>query len=214
MNQKFVIQNTEEFVRQKLEQEGTGHDWWHIVRVVEITKRIAQDEEADPFISVMAALLHDLIDDKVVVDKEVALHEVKTWMSSQQVDEHNQVHILNIIQTISFKDGNDTLTSIEAQVVQDADRLDAIGAIGIARCFAFAGSQGNLIYAPHEEPESNMSQGRYRQRNGTAINHFYEKLLKLKDLMNTSTGYKLAEERHQFMNQYLDQFYAEWKGMR
>ncbi|MDV2582972.1 HD domain-containing protein [Alkalibacillus haloalkaliphilus] len=123
MNKRSIIQNTEEFVREKLEQEGTGHDWWHIVRVVETTKTIAEDEEADSFISVMAALLHDLIDDKLVEDKEEALHEVKNWLSSQQIVEHDQVHILNIIQTISFKDGNDHLTSIEAQVVQDADRL-------------------------------------------------------------------------------------------
>ncbi|WP_017185739.1 HD domain-containing protein [Alkalibacillus haloalkaliphilus] len=214
MNQKPVIQNTKEFVRAKLEQEGTGHDWWHIARVVEMTKTIAEDEEANPFISIMAALLHDLIDDKVVVDKEEALHEVINWLSSQQVNGHDQVHILNIIQTISFKDGNNHLTSLEAQVVQDADRLDAIGAIGIARCFTFAGSKGNLIHDPHVEPELNMSQEQYREKNGTAINHFYEKLLKLKELMNTSTGYKLAEKRHQFMEQYLEQFYGEWKGKR
>ncbi|GEN46040.1 HD domain-containing protein [Alkalibacillus haloalkaliphilus] len=214
MNQKFVIQNTEEFVRTKLEQEGTGHDWWHIARVVELTKTIAEDEEANLFISIMAALLHDLIDDKLVEDKEAALHEVKSWLDSQQVVEHDQVHILDIIQTISFKEAHNHLTSLEAQVVQDADRLDAIGAVGIARCFAFAGAKGNLIHDPDEEPEINMSQEQYREKNGTAINHFYEKLLKLKELMNTSTGYQLAEERHQFMEQYLEQFYKEWKGIR
>ncbi|GAA0451773.1 HD domain-containing protein [Alkalibacillus silvisoli] len=212
MDRDFIINITKQFVKEKLEREGTGHDWWHISRVVEMTRRIARIECADLFVCTMAALLHDLADEKVVMDEAKGLSEIQDWLSEQPVTEHEQQQILTIIQTISYKHGQQSLATKEAKVVQDADRLDAIGAIGIARCFAFAGSKGNLIHNPEEEAELNMTQERYRSKQGTAINHFYEKLLNLKSLMNTSEGYRIAQQRHQFMNQFLEQFYGEWEG--
>ncbi|WP_188207526.1 HD domain-containing protein [Alkalibacillus aidingensis] len=215
MNKEKVIELTITFVRQELSGEGSGHDWWHIYRVTEMTKTIAQEEGADQFICTMAALLHDLADEKVAGSEEKGLATVREWLTKQEIPLDQQGEIIEIIQTISFKGGHGKeLTSIEAQVVQDADRLDAIGAIGIARCFTFGGSKGHLMHDPEEKPKEQMTEEEYRKRNGTAVNHFYEKLLKLKDLMNTSTGKELAKERHRFMQDFLEQFYAEWDGRR
>lgn len=208
-----LINLTKKFVKKELENEGSGHDWWHVERVTKMAQRLSEEEGADQFICTMAALLHDLADEKLNESEEAGLQRVEQWLNQIGVDSKQRDDILNIVQSISFKGGHGPeLSSIEAKVVQDADRLDAIGAIGIARCFTFAGSKGNLIYHPGEEPREGMTKEEYRKRDGTAINHFYEKLLKLKDLMNTKTGYQMAEQRHLFMLNYLDQFYLEWEG--
>lgn len=213
MDNDQVLTYTAHFVKKELEGEGSGHDWWHIHRVTQVTKQIARQESADLFICTMAALLHDIADEKLNVDEETGIQKVRTWLDSIDVQEDMHSKIMAIITSISYKGGHGpALSSIEAKVVQDADRLDAIGAIGIARCFAYGGSKGRIIYDPHDLPRERMSKEEYRKNQGTAISHFYEKLLKLKELMNTSTGRRLAEERHAFMEQYLQQFYAEWDG--
>ncbi|MGP4071608.1 HD domain-containing protein [Piscibacillus sp. B03] len=207
------INLTKEFVKKELENEGTGHDWWHIERVTKMAERLSEEEGANPFICTMAALLHDLADEKLNESEEAGLKRVNQWLDQVDVDSNQCKEILSIIQSISYKGGHGPeLTSLEAKVVQDADRLDAIGAIGIARCFTYAGSKGNLIHHPGEEPREGMTKEEYSKRDGTAINHFYEKLFNLKDLMNTKTGYQMAEQRHLFMLNYLDQFYLEWEG--
>ncbi|NIK12062.1 HD domain-containing protein [Alkalibacillus almallahensis] len=207
-----VIQNTEKFVHRQLVSEGSGHDWWHIQRVVNNARQIADTVDIDKWIVEMAALLHDLIDDKVTHDVTGSRQDLMKWLEDQRVSEQQIDHIFAIIDTISFKHGYKTLLSREAEVVQDADRLDAIGAIGIARSFTYAGSKGHLIHHPEESPRDNMTEDEYRYETNTAINHFYEKLLTLKEQMNTAEGYRMAEKRHQFMETYLEQFYAEWDG--
>lgn len=213
MNEEKVLENTRFFVKKLLEGEGTGHDWWHIERVTNLAKSIAEKEGANLFICQMAALLHDIADEKLNESEEAGLELVCEWLNKQQIDETIKNQILEIVRTISFKGGHGPkLTTLEAKVVQDADRLDAIGAIGIARCFTYAGAKGHLMYDPHLPPRESMSKEEYRHGESTAINHFYEKLLKLKDLMNTDEGYRLAEERHRFMEDYLRQFFSEWDG--
>lgn len=213
MNEEKVLENTRFFVKKLLEGEGTGHDWWHIERVTNLAKSIAEKEGANLFICQMAALLHDIADEKLNESEEAGLELVREWLNKQQIDETIKNQILEIVRTISFKGGHGPkLTTLEAKVVQDADRLDAIGAIGIARCFTYAGAKGHLMYDPHLPPRESMSKEEYRHGESTAINHFYEKLLKLKDLMNTDEGYRLAEERHRFMEDYLRQFFSEWDG--
>ena len=178
-----------------------------------LAKSIAEKEGANLFICQMAALLHDIADEKLNESEEAGLELVREWLNKQQIDETIKNQILEIVRTISFKGGHGPkLTTLEAKVVQDADRLDAIGAIGIARCFTYAGAKGHLMYDPHLPPRESMSKEEYRHGESTAINHFYEKLLKLKDLMNTDEGYRLAEERHRFMEDYLRQFFSEWDG--
>ena len=211
MNEKLVLEKTKQFVKKELENEGTGHDWWHIYRVTELSKTIAEKEEADLFVCQMAALLHDLADDKVVGSEEEGLKRIKYWLEEHLADSEKIETILHIISSISYKGGHgEKLDLLEAKVVQDADRLDAIGAIGIARCFTYAGSKGDIIYDPNLNVRDSMTKEEYRHGESTAINHFYEKLLKLKDLMNTDEGYRIALERHRFMESFLEQFFAEW----
>lgn len=213
MNKEKVIEHTVEFVRSELGGEGSGHDWWHIYRVTKLTETIAQREGANLFICKMAALLHDIADEKLNESEEAGLAKVRDWLEGQEVEANDLEVIMEIIGTISFKGGNGPkLTRLEAKVVQDADRLDAIGAIGIARCFTYAGSKGHLMHDPTIKPRESMTKEEYRSNENTAINHFYEKLLKLKELMNTEEGYRLANERHQYMEKFLKQFYGEWEG--
>lgn len=213
MDQATVIEKTILFVKEKLENETSGHDWEHIKRVWENTKLISKSEDVDLFICEMAALLHDLVDDKLFSDENKAIEEVKAWLVLQNVSEEAINHIMEIITTMSFKGGNnDPVQTLEGQVVQDADRLDAIGAIGIARCFVYAGNKGDPIYDEQVAVREQMSKEEYRSGHSSAINHFYEKLLKLKDLMNTDTGKGLAENRHRFMEQFLSQFFGEING--
>jgi uncharacterized protein len=215
MNKSKTIQNTESFVKNMLENEGSGHDWFHIKRVTKTTAYIAEKEGADLFICELAALLHDIADEKICGNEEKGVTMVREWLISQEVPTETMEHILLIITTMSFKGGNNLpLQSLEAKVVQDADRLDAIGAIGIARCFVYSGAKGQLIYDPDLEPRTEMTKEEYRQGKSTAVNHFYEKLFKLKDLMNTNEGKRLANERHLFMENFLEQFYQEWNGTK
>lgn len=205
-----VIQELRRYVEQKLENEGSGHDWSHIDRVARHAKTIAEAEKANLFVCEAAALVHDLVDDKLNCPEEGS-KEVEKLLS--HVEENDRNHIIEIISTISFKGGTmPPVRSLEAKVVQDADRLDAIGAIGIARTFVYAGSKGDVMYDPSLNPREEMSASSYREGRSTAINHFYEKLLKLKDLMNTDKGKELADERHAFMESFLEQFHFEWAG--
>lgn len=213
MNKQAIVADTKQMVKDKLKNEGTGHDWYHIERVWKMASKLAEKEQANSFIVELSALLHDLIDDKLVKDKGQALQEVEYWLEGAGVSTSDADRIMDIIQSISFKGGNGRkLTSIEAQIVQDADRLDAIGAIGIARCFAYAGSKGDLLFNPELSVREEMTEKEYREGQSSAIHHFYEKLLKLKDLMNTETAKEMAAERHAFMEDYLMQFFEEWEG--
>ncbi|WP_420535544.1 HD domain-containing protein [Alkalihalobacillus pseudalcaliphilus] len=212
MNQVHILEETEKWVKEILLGESSGHDWYHIQRVTHLAQTIAKAEGGDRFIVTMAALLHDLIDDKLFENQEEALRRVSDKLMELEVHQDIQNHILTIIQTISYRGGNgDKLQSKEAMIVQDADRLDALGAIGIARTFAYSGHKGQPIYDPTIEKRENMTIEEYRNGKSSAIHHFYEKLLKLKDLMNTESGKKEANIRHEFMEQFLKQFYHEWK---
>lgn len=209
-----ILEATERYVEAELSGEGSGHDWWHIVRVRNLAKRFAEQEGADSFICQLAALLHDLADEKIAGSEEAGLAQVTDWLASQGLSEEKRSHILEIIQYMSFKGGANQgkKLTLEGQVVQDADRLDAIGAIGIARVMAYAGNKGNLIHEPGKQVRDHMTVEEYRKGDNTAITHFYEKLLKLKDLMNTEVAKKVAQHRHEFMENYLQEFYAEWDG--
>ncbi|WP_209122165.1 HD domain-containing protein [Alkalihalobacillus sp. BA299] len=209
------LRKTETYVHNELTGEPSGHDWWHIKRVTKLAKQIASVEGADAFICEMAALLHDIADEKLNETEETGLKKVENWLHNMELSEQDVTHIMEIISTMSFKGGGGPpMKTLEGRVVQDADRLDALGAIGIARTFAFGGARGNIMYDPSIKPRAAISKEEYQKRDNTAINHFYEKLLKLKDLMNTLYGKKLAEERHHYMEQFLEQFYKEWEGER
>ena len=212
-----VIVNTIEFVRKELEGEGSGHDWWHIHRVWKNALHIASGEECDLFVVQLAALLHDIADYKFHGgDDSVGPRVAREWLESQNVSEEIISHVCSIIKGASFKGaGVDSgMSSIEGKIVQDADRLDAIGAIGIARTFAYGGNKNREMYNPSVKPEKHNSFEEYKGNSSPTINHFYEKLLLLKDLMNTKTAKRIAADRHAYMEEYLDRFYAEWDGKR
>ncbi|QEC77083.1 HD domain-containing protein [Mucilaginibacter ginsenosidivorax] len=209
-----LIDNTVHFVRETLKNAEGGHDWWHIHRVWTNAKLISQTEKADPLIVELAALLHDIADSKFHNgDEEIGPRTAGNYLLSQGVDAATIEHVQQIIRHMSFKASFDkqTFYSPELAIVQDADRLDAIGAIGIARAFNYGGFKGREIYNPEIEPNLNMSKEEYKNSPAPSINHFYEKLLLLKDKMNTPTGRQLAGQRHQFMVAYLQQFYLECK---
>lgn len=212
MNKKVVVNLTKEYVYNELHSDPSGHDWWHISRVSKLAMKIAKEEKADGFICEMAALLHDVADEKLNNSEEEGLRKVAHWLNSIDIDQESTEKILDIISTLSFKGGGQPeMKTLEGKIVQDADRLDAIGAIGIARTFAYAGSKGELIYDPSIEPRSSITKEEYRNGRSTAINHFYEKLLKLKDRINTPFAKRIAEERHHRMEQYLEAFFQEWE---
>ncbi|KUY27408.1 HD domain-containing protein [Elizabethkingia ursingii] len=211
-----LISKTIEFVKKKLEGAEAGHDWFHIERVWKLSKRIAEAEECNIEVVELGALLHDIADPKFHNgDENIGPDTAKTFLESQNVDENTIQQVIFIIRNISFKNRNEAPKEkpIELQVVQDADRLDAIGAIGIARVFNFGGFKNNPIYIPGEEPKLNLSKEEYKKSNGTSINHFYEKLLLLGGLMNTEKGKEMAEVRHQYMENFLQQFYDEWNAV-
>lgn len=215
MKQQEQLKAMEQYAKRVLSSDTTGHDWSHIERVVNTTKTIAEAEKADLFICEAAALLHDVIDDKIVSNSEVALNELKEFLASIQVLPKQVKDIEEIITRMSFKNHKENYElSLEGKVVQDADRLDAIGAIGIARVMCYSGSTGRPIHNPSMKARQDMTIEEYRSGESTAIMHFYEKLLKLKDLMNTDYGKKLAKGRHAFLETYLEQFYAECEGKR
>jgi uncharacterized protein len=213
MKRADIIANAVQFVQDELGQDSSGHDYWHIYRVWQTAKKIAQEEGADLFICELAALLHDIADEKLNESEEAGLAKVRNWLIEQQIELEVAEHVMEIISTMSFKGGNQAgMRTLEGKVVQDADRLDALGAVGIARTFAYSGANGQLAHDPNLPPRTDMTAEEYRKGKSTAINHFYEKLLKLKDLMNTEYGKKMAEGRHRVMEEFLEQFYAEWEG--
>ncbi len=217
MNKTAIITNTEEFVKKILKNAEGGHDWFHILRVWNNAKLIAKNERVDKFVVELGALLHDIADSKFYNgDESIGPKVAREFLESEQVEETIIIHVEQIISNISYKGGNfnQTFTSPELNVVQDADRLDAIGAIGIARCFNYGGFKNRALYDPEIQPNLNMTKEEYKKSDAPTINHFYEKLLLLKDKMNTSTGKKIAEERHQYMETFLQQFYNEWEGLQ
>ncbi|QOW10522.1 HD domain-containing protein [Kaistella flava (ex Peng et al. 2021)] len=208
-----LIQNTIVFVKEKLEGAEAGHDWFHIERVWKLSKKIAGAENCNLEVVELSALLHDIADPKFHDgDETLALKISNEFLKSQNVSDELIEQVLFIIKNISFKNRGEVpdVLPIELQIVQDADRIDAIGAIGIARTFNFGGFKNNLMYHPDIQPKLNMAKEEYKKSQGTTINHFHEKLLLLKDLMNTKTGKDLAQERHDFMLNFLDQFSREW----
>ncbi|TCJ05402.1 HD domain-containing protein [Cytobacillus praedii] len=209
-----MIVRTESFVKEVLGEDSTGHDWYHIERVRKNALYIAEKEnKGDRFIIEMAALLHDIPDEKLNESKEDGEKKLTDFLELLALEKEACEKIIEIIQSISFKGGRKTeLISVEAEIVQDADRLDAIGAIGIGRTFAYGGKKGHLLYDPAIKVREEMSEKEYRTGKSSTIHHFYEKLLKLKDLLNTDTARELASKRHQFMEQFLEQFYSEWNG--
>ncbi|MGP4079660.1 HD domain-containing protein [Pseudalkalibacillus sp. R45] len=208
--------NIEKLVKEKLKDDHTGHDWGHIERVRSLALHIGKNEGADLMVCELAVLLHDLIDDKLVEDEDEALKEVTRVLQDEGLQEAVINHIVEIITTMSFsKSPEKGMRTLEGKVVQDADRLDALGAIGIARTFMFAGAKGEAMYKSELPPRTEpLTKEVYRHGESTAINHFYEKLFKLKSLMNTQTGVKLAEKRHRFMEGFIEQFLAEWEGLK
>jgi len=218
MKEDQLIQNTIDFVKKELQNAEGGHDWFHIERVFNTSKLILKHEEGNTPVVKLAALLHDIADPKFHGgDESIGPQTAKNFLESQSVDEQTIEHVVKIIEQMSFKNSLEKgtkFTSNELQIVQDADRLDAIGAIGIARAFNYGGFKNRELHNPDVPPNLNMSKEEYKKSTAPTINHFYEKLLLLKDKMNTETGKKLAEERHKFMLDYLDQFYKEWNGSK
>ena len=219
MNKEKIITATIAFVKKELKNAEGGHDWFHIARVFKNSILISKDEKVDVFVVSLAALLHDIADPKFYNGDETVGPKVATkFLKEQEVHEQIRNHVVHIIKHISFKNSFDKasekFTSIELKVVQDADRLDAIGAIGIARCFNYGGFKNRGLYDPEVIPNLNMTKEEYKKSDAPTINHFYEKLLLLKDKMNTASGKKIATQRHAFMETYLQQFYDEWDGLK
>jgi uncharacterized protein len=215
LDKKEIIEKTIAFVKTTLAGAEGGHDWWHIYRVWNMARRIAEKEQADLFVVELAALLHDIADPKFHAgDEEIGPQMAAQFLSEQGVDPGIIHHVNEIIRNISFKNnfGKVDFQSTELAVVQDADRLDAIGAIGIARTFNYGGYKNRPLYDPDIPARDNLTKEAYTKSDGPTINHFYEKLLLLKNKMNTETGKCIAEERHSFMLDFLSRFYSEWEG--
>jgi uncharacterized protein len=214
-----VLSAAETFARTTLSGEPSGHDWWHAARVRALARAIAEAEHADGYVCELAALLHDIADPKIAGDWDTGLSRVRDWLTAQPVDAAMTARVLDIIATISFDGGGKPAPqTLEGRVVQDADRLDAIGAIGIARAFAYGGAHGRVLCDPEIPPRTadnpqKMSAEAYRQPAPT-INHFHEKMLLLKERMNTGYARRVAEQRHHVMESFLAQFYGEWNGER
>ena len=223
MNKTQILQNTIAFVKETLQGAEGGHDWFHTHRVFLNATQIAKEEEPiDTFVVSLGALLHDIADSKFYHgDETIGPKIARNFLEKQQVSKHVIEHIENIIKHISYKSslsanrgGNfkQGFSSKELDIIQDADRLDAIGAIGIARCFNYGGFKNRELYNPEIPPNLHMTKEEYKHTASPTINHFYEKLLLLKDTMNTKTGKQIATNRHTYMEQFLEQFYAEWNG--
>lgn len=212
-----IIDKTIHFVKEQLQDAEGGHDWFHIQRVYRNALLIAEIEVCNLEIVKLGALLHDIADSKFHNgDETVGPKVAKAFLEKENVSEESIIHVINIIENISFKGGNfdKNFNSKELEIIQDADRLDALGAIGIARTFNYGGFKNRPIYNPEIAPNLKMSKEAYKKSDAPTLNHFYEKLLLLKDKMNTPIGKKLAEERHNYMVQFLSQFYAEWDGQK
>ncbi len=215
--EKLLINNTITFVKSELLDAEGGHDWFHIERVLKNVKLIAEGEPVNNLIVQLAALLHDIADSKFHNgDDAIGPKKATQFLKTQEISEEDSQHVIHIIANVSFKGGRATATfnSKELEVVQDADRLDALGAIGIARTFNYGGCKNRKIYDPAVQPQLSMTPSKYKATKAPTINHFYEKLLLLKGKMHTKTAKKIAQERHQFMEKFLEQFYAEWNGKR
>ncbi len=212
MNKPHILQLAEAYVKAELRHDSSGHDWWHIYRVTCMAQKIARHEQADEFICHLAALLHDIADEKLNPSKEAGLQKVHTWLTQNNVHQQATDHVIEIISTMSFGSGGNQMRTLEGRVVQDADRLDALGAIGLARTFAYSGWKGQLMYDPEIPVRYNISKEEYRNGKSTALNHFHEKLYKLKGLMNTEYAKQIAEERERFMKEFEEKFMEEWGG--
>ncbi len=216
MDKREIIVKTKEYVKKTLQGEATGHDWWHIYRVWNNAKNIAKTEKrVDHFVVELSALLHDISDWKFNDgDEKVGAEIAKTWLNKLNVDKPTIQHVYDIVASISFKGAGvkSEIKTLEGKVVQDADRLDAIGAVGIGRAFAYGGYKNREMYDPNQKPGVELTADQYKNNNSPTINHFYEKLLLLKDLMNTKSAKKIAEGRHSYMAGFLDRFYDEWAG--
>lgn len=215
MNQQQIVESCEAYVKQELKNAEGGHDWFHIARVRKMALRLAREEDANLFVVELAALLHDIADYKFHGgDEEIGPAKAREFLSSEKLDPNTIDQVVLIIQNISFKGGHSAPIekTKEFEVVQDADRLDALGAIGIARTFNFGGYKGTPLYDPSVQPNPGMSKHEYKKANSPTVNHFYEKLLLLKDRMNTESARSIAAERHRFMEQYLKQFFSEWEA--
>ncbi|MBT8279290.1 MAG: HD domain-containing protein [Bacteroidia bacterium] len=218
MTDSELIKTTKAFVRSTLTNAEGGHDWFHTLRVYNNALQIAKNENVNIKIVVLGALLHDIADSKFHDgDETVGPKMAREFLFKNNVDSSIIEHVVKIIENISYKkslEGHQRFNSSELMVVQDADRLDAIGAIGIARCFNYGGFKNRKLFDPAIKPKLQMTKDEYKSSQAPTINHFYEKLLLLKDKMNTKTGKRIAEKRHQYMLNFLDQFYAEWDGER
>ena len=215
MDRDDIIQRTIAYVKTELANAESGHDWWHIHRVWNTAKNILTQEEGDAMTVELAALLHDIADSKFHGgDESIGPHKAQEFLQSINIDQHTTEHVVNIIRHISFKSSHfeQGFNSKELMIVQDADRLDAIGAIGIARAFSYGGFKNRALFDPDIMPNTNMTKEEYKNSTAPTNNHFYEKLLLLKAKMNTVTGKALAQKRHDFMVEYLEQFYSEWEG--
>lgn len=212
-----IIDKTKAFVQETLADAEKGHDWYHTLRVYNHAREIAKGETASPLVVELAALLHDIADPKFHNgDESIGPERAQQFLHRLEVDENVIDHVCQIIRCMSFKNslsgGHAGFYSIEMAIVQDADRLDAIGAIGIARTFHYGGFKNRLMYDPDVPPESALTKEAYQKSTAPTINHFYEKLLQLKDMMHTETARKMAQDRHDFMLRFLEQFYKEWDG--
>jgi uncharacterized protein len=210
---QIIITKTSNFVKDELKLAESGHDWWHAIRVKNMALKIAETEGGDKFIIELSSLLHDIADSKFYDGNEnIGPHKAFEFLHRNNIDSQTKNQVIDIIKNISFRGGvkNTKLNSIEFKIVQDADRLDAIGAIGIARAFSYGGYNKRLFYDPQIPPITNLTTEEYKKSTAPTINHFYEKLLLLKDKMNTETAKQIAQERHHFVEVYLNQFYAEW----
>ncbi|PDY46155.1 HD domain-containing protein [Bacillus pseudomycoides] len=213
MKKQEQIQKTVAFVKNLLEKDASGHDWYHIERVHKLAISLSEKEGGDRFVIEMAALLHDVADEKLNESEEAGMKKVSDWLEGLNVTEEENEHILHIIMNMSYKGGHGgKVSTLEGKIVQDADRLDALGAIGIARTFAYGGAKGRLMYDPNIPPREEMTKEEYRKNDDPSLNHFYEKLLKLKDLMNTDAAKREAEIRHRYMEEFIEQFMKEWNA--
>ncbi len=216
MTREVILEKTITFVKSKLQGDSSGHDWWHIYRVWNMSKKLQEKEGGDLFIIELAALLHDVADWKFHKSENEGLGIIRDWLIQLELPNEAINKIVNVIKNVSFKGAGvkDKMETIEGKIVQDADRLDAIGAIGIARTFAFGGKFGNEMYNPEIKFELHQSFEKYKKSNGTTVNHFYEKLLLLKDRMNTKMAKEIAEGRHSFMENFLKQFFDESESLK
>lgn len=215
INASEIIETTAQHVRKLLEGEGSGHDWWHIQRVWNLSKRLSQSEPVNIFVVELAALLHDIADHKFHGgDETIGPKVAREWLERLQIDEPVVLHVTEIVKDLSFKGAevHTPMRTLEGKIVQDADRLDAMGAIGIARAFAYGGFRNRELYNPNQSPTLHNSFDAYKNDKGHTINHFYEKLFLLKDRLNTDAAKQIAENRHQFMKKYVQRFLDEWNG--